>query len=182
MKKTSKKKNQKTTNQLLNINNNPRTIIIALILILVGLTILIIRYKNAYKFYAGELIIDDLKVAEIHYYESPNTVYFYADNTIYEGPDTKVKNIKIGYYVKVNDDKYIIEDFGKEFKDPINLSEAIVSYSKFKVVQYKVNKKIVFTDIVKKNINNLYLIIEATTTDNKTITYDERISLLKVNQ
>ena len=181
MKKTSKKKNQKTK-LLLDIINNPRTIIIVLILVLVALTIAIVHLRSSYKFYAGELIIDDLKVAEIHYFESPNTVYFYADNTIYEGQDTKVKDIKIKYYVKANDNKYIIDEFGKEFKDPINLSEAIVSYSKFKVVQYKVNKKIVFTDVVKKNINNLYFNIEATTTDNKTITYDERISLLRVNQ
>ena len=180
MNKKKTKKNQQP--KIVEILNSPRTIIIFLILVLIGLSISLFFVKGSYVFYSGEFSSNELAVAEIHYYSSPTTTYFYADNTIYGGEDKQINSIRIGYGVKVKDTYKIIDESYKEFEKPVSIKEAILLYSKFKKVELRNEPNKVFTKEVKNNMDNLYLLIEVTTKDNQTVKYEEKIQLYKVNK
>ena len=79
--------------------------------------------------------------------------YFFANNAVYGGEDKKINSIHIRYVVTVNDKEVIIDESKHEFEKPQSLIEMIMVYSKFKVVDLKGKTNTIFTDEVKKNIN-----------------------------
>ena len=181
MKKKTKKKE---TNKFLEIVNNPNILIIALLIITVWLVISLGIVKNENKFYTGELSTNDLAVSDIHYYSSPNATFFYANQAVYAGEEKQISKILIGYYVKVGDELKQIDVTEKEFEKPINLSDAVITYSKFNVAGLKNGFGIYLSKEIKKNMTNLYLVVRAQTTksDNYDINYEEPIQLYRVNK
>ena len=181
------KKDKKKTNILTKINsviNNPKSVIIFLIIVLTLLTISLVRLKNSNKFYYSELQLDDLTIADIQYYETPTLAYFFSNNAVYGGEDASkdVTYIRIGYYVKINDDYKKLDVYETPITQKVTLSEAVMAYSKFKISDFKKNNKI-FTKEIRNNMNNLYFKIEASTNKDNTIDINKeyKVNLTKIN-
>ena len=182
MKKTNKKQDKKNIN-LIEILNSPRTLIIALIIILIGLFIAIINVKTQYKFYSGQISYNEMAVAEIHYYSEPTMTYFFANNAVYAGEDKDIYGIDVKYVVYVNGEEKVIDESKQEFGGKQSLASAILLYSKFKTVDLKNMTNKIFTKEIKKNLNTMKLIIDAKTTQDGEydihLSYDVSLSKLK---
>ena len=161
-KKTKKEEKQPITFN--SIVNNPRTIIIFLIVLLLGLSIWIINVNNSVKFYSGQIAELDLSVSELHYYTDKKMTYFFANNAVYGGEDKDIYKFDIKYVIDANGKEEVIEDFNTEFAKKQSLKDMILTYSKFKVVDLRKQSKPVFTDDMKDNIDKLKLVIKASTT------------------
>lgn len=183
MKKTKKDKKNifKKINEVI---NNPRTVIIFLIIILATLTICLIRLKNSNKFFYSNVQTDDITIADIQYYETPTLAYFFANNAVYGGEDKDkvITSIKMGYYVKVNDEFKPLEEAQALFNEKITFGEAIPVYSKFKIANFKKDGK-KFTKEIRNNMNNLYFKVEASTNKEGTIDINKeyKVNLTKIN-
>lgn len=161
MKKNNKKDKKITFSDII---NNPRTIIITMIIIMVFLMVWVVIRTNSIKFYSGQIAADDLAVSELHYYSDDKLTYFFANNAVYGGQDKKIYKFKIKYVIDVDKQENIIEEFETDFEEAQSLSQMIIRYSKFKVVDLRKQSNKIFTKDMKKNIDNLKLIINAATT------------------
>ena len=183
MKKTNNKQAKKQKINIMEILNNPKTLIIVLIIILIGLFISIIKVRTSYKFYSGQISYNDMAVAEIHYYTEPTMTYFFANNAVYAGEDKDIYGIDVKYVVYVNGEEKIIDESKEEFNGKQSLTSSILLYSKFKTVDLKNMTNNIFTKEVKRNINTLKLIIDAKTTKDGeydiNLKYDVSLSKLK---
>ena len=181
MKKT---KNNKQDNKLANILNNPKTIIIALIVLCIFLLTMIFINKNKYQFYTGQINTDELGVAEIHYYSDPTMTYFFANAAIYGGEDKDIYDIEIKYYIEANGKEYIIDDFKTSFEKKQSLREMITMYSKANIVDLKNYSQKIFTNEMKDNIKNTKLLIKASSTKelNGDIVLKYNVDINKVNK
>lgn len=177
-------KKKKESNKLIEILNNPRTIIIVLILLCIGLLIGLFGEKNNHQFYTGQINAEDFGVAEIHYYSDDLVTYFFANAGIYGGEDKDIYDLEIKYYVDVNGKEYIIDDLYKKFDKKQSLQEMITMYTKTNIVDLKNQSVKIFNDDMKKNIKNTKLIIIASTDKelSKDLVFKYDIELNKVNK
>ena len=178
------RKPRKKKISFIEILKNPRTIIIFLTIVLVLLTIFSVMIKKQYKFYSGEISDKNLLVAEVHYYTSPTVTYLFANNAVYTGENNPViSDISIGYYVKIGDEYKALSTADYIFKEKDNktLKDAILAFSKFKIAE---NTNKIFTKEVKKNINDLYLVIKAKSlnSDDYDINQEYKVNFYSVNK
>lgn len=171
-----KQPTKKVNNRIVDLINTPKTIIIFLICMLVILCYCFMTLKNRYKFYSGQISANDMAVAEIHYYSEPTMTYFFANNAVFGGEDKKINYINVKYTVTVNNKEVIIDQVKAEFEKPQSLTQMILVYSKFKVVDLKGKTNAIFTDEVKKNITTMKLVIDA---DDTHLEYPVILSKLK---
>ena len=157
------KKRSKETNKIKQLINNPKTIIIFMIAFFIIMLLWVVSLNKRIKFYSGQIAADDLAVSELHYYTDDKMTYFFANNAVYGGKDQSIYKFDIKYVIKIDNKEYVIEDFNTEFDEKQSLSQMIMRYSKFKVVDLKKQSNVIFTKEMKKNINNLKLIINAST-------------------
>jgi hypothetical protein len=178
------KPKKKNSINIVNILSDPRTIIIFLCIVIVILTISSALIKKQYKFLSGEISDKNVLVAEVHYYTSPTVTYLFTNNAVYTGENNPiVKELSIGYYVKEGDNYKEIGSSDYQFKDEDKrtLKDAVLAFSKFKVAE---NTSKIFTKDVKKNIDNLYLVIKAKTlqSDEFDINEEYKVEFYKVTK
>lgn len=176
-----KKKNKQI--KLGDILNNPRTLIIALIIMCIGLLIVVFNLKNDHVFYSGQINTDELGVAEIHYYSDSLITYFFANAAVYGGEDKDIYDLDVKYYIEIDGNEYIIDDLYKTFDKKQSLREMITMYTKTNIVDLKNQSQKIFTKEMKKNIKNTKLVITASTSKelNKDVNLKYDIDLNKIN-
>ena len=177
-------KTKKKQIKLSEILNNPRTVIIALILVCIGLLIGIFKMKNNHQFYTGQINTDKFGVAEIHYYSDDLVTYFFANAAVYGDEDKDIYDIEIKYYIDIDGKEYIIDDLYKTFDKKQSLREMITMYTKTNIVDLKNQSQVIFTKEMKKNIKNTKLVITASTDKElkKDLVLKYDVELNKVNK
>ena len=170
-KKILKKETKKTS--IKDILNNPKTIIIVLMVLFLLACIALVTLKSQYKFYSGEIVSEDITVAEIHFYKDPKFNYFYSNNALYSGEEKEIYYIK-AYYLAGNKE---LEVYETEYDEPHKLSESINFATKFKIAENDQTKENVLTKDTVKNMDKLTLVIQASTKKDKTIDFERKLNV-----
>lgn len=100
--------------------------------------------------------------------------YIYKD-------DYKIKELRIGYYVKKDDNLKEIISYNEEYEDSVSLKETINNLNTLNAWENGKSNNL-FNKEIKKNIEtNLYIILEAKTKDNENIVDQLQLEVSKLN-
>jgi len=177
-KKNKEKKNLKIIEKLKNSKvatflNDPKPIIIVLMIICVLFIIAFANYKSKYKVYNGNLESENVYIRAVHIFIHPKMNVFYSSGATYTGEDKKVYQYRIGYYYKSGDTYYPIkESYDNSLKTPIDLKDIVSKTSYFNYSELKSEKSTIFTQRALKNIGDLHFIISASTTESSEDDFD----------
>lgn len=167
--------------------NRPAPLIIVLIAIICFLLLFISKNSVGSRIYVGEINKDDIQVGSVHYFVNGDMNYFYASNGIYNGEhkDTKVYTYQLGYYVVDSNNEY--HEFltrSKEADTAASLADIVNELSGWSLAESMSNRKF-FTNDIMKNLNNLHLVIKASTkkgSKEADISLDYRVELNKITK
>ena len=183
MKKKSKKNNKfkellekVKKSKVVTLLNNPKPIIVVLMIICVLFILAFSNYKNKFKVYNGDVATDQITIRAIHVYFHPTMNVFFSSGATYTGEKKQVYQYQIGYYYK-NGDTYvpIKETFERGSKTPIDLADIISKTSYFNYSEFKNGDSNIFTQAAIKNIKSLHFIVSASTTESTEDDYDIQI-------
>ncbi len=186
MKKKSKKKNKLTNilekiknSKVATLLNDPKPIIVVLMIICVLFIIAFSNYKSKYKVYDGSVETDSISIRAVHVYIHPKMNVFFSSGATYTGEEKKVYQYQIGYYYKVGDTYHPIkESYDYSLATPVDLKDIISKTSYFNYSEFnsgKNTKSNIFTNNAVKNIKDLHFIVSASTTESTEDEFDIQI-------
>ncbi|MCX4248167.1 MAG: hypothetical protein OSJ65_00180 [Bacilli bacterium] len=185
-KKTDNEKN-KILMKIKNFFNNPVPLIIVLIAIICVLLIFISKMNTKSKIYVGEINKDGMQVVNVHYFTNNDMNYFYSSTPLYIGEykDKEVYSYQIGYYVEdKNGEIYEFATRSKSADTKAKLSVIIEELGGWSFAE-SYNNKYFFTNEVINNMDNLHLMIKASTkkgTNEADISLDFKVDLTKISK
>jgi hypothetical protein len=155
--------------------NDPRPIIIVLLVLVLAFIIAFANYKNKYKVYVGSFKSDEIVINTVHVYLHPSINTFYSGGATYTGEAKKVYQYQIGYYYEAKDGFNYIKDASEELSNPIDLGDIISKTSYFNYSEFRNTSSLIFTREAKANMGKLHFIVQASTTKETNDGYDIKI-------
>ncbi|MCR5483568.1 MAG: hypothetical protein K6E99_04110 [Bacilli bacterium] len=152
--------------------NDPRPIIIVLIILVCLLNIGFANYKSNYRVYQGFYASDEINIRSIHAYIHPKVSTFYSSGAVYTGEEKKVYQYRIGYYYESGDSYNFLKESTEDLDTPIDLADIISKTSYFDYSESQIAENLVFTRDARKNIGKLHFMVFASTTKETTDEYD----------
>ena len=191
-KKDTKKKNKNNKKDLIlkkikHFFNDPKPIIICLIVIICFLLIFISKLNTKSLIYVGEINENEIQVPNIHYFTNNDMNYFYASNAMFAGTlaNKEVYSYQLGYYVVDNEGKYIeFASRSKEANSSAKLSDIVEELSGWSFAESNINTYFFSKDVID-NMHNLHFVIKASTkkgSDEADINLDYEVDITKITK
>ena len=155
--------------------NDPRPIIIVLLILVCLFIVAFANYKNKYKVYQGFYTSDTINIRSIHAYIHPKVSTFYSSGAVYTGEAKKVYQYQIGFYYETSDGYNFIKESTDSLDTAIDLADIINRTSYFDYSESEIAENLVFTREAKENIGKLHFIVQASTTKDTDDGYDIQI-------
>ncbi len=155
--------------------NDPRPIIIVLLILVLLFNIAFANYKKKYKVYQGFYTSDTINIRSIHAYIHPKVSTFYSSGAVYSGEAKKVYQYQIGFYYETGDGYNFIKESSDSLDTAIDLADIINRTSYFDYSESEVAENLVFTREAKENIGKLHFIVQASTTKDTDDGFDIQI-------
>ena len=162
-------------NKIKAILNDPRPIIIVLIVLVCLFIVSFANYKTKYKVYQGYYVSDTINIRAIHAYIHPKVSSFYSSGAVYTGEAKKVYQYQIGYYYETKNGFNFLKESTEELEKPVDLADIINRTSYFDYSESQVAENLVFTREAKANIGKLHFIVLASTTKETDDDFDIKI-------
>ena len=155
--------------------NDPKPIIIVLMIICVLFIIAFANYKSKYKVYNGNLESENVYIRAVHIFIHPKMNVFYSSGATYTGEDKKVYQYRIGYYYETNDGYNFLKESKDELTTAVDLADIISRTSYFDYSESQVAEHLVFTREAQKNLGKLHFMVFASTTKETDDDFDIKI-------
>ena len=162
------------------ILNNPKLIILTLIVLVLAFIIAFSNYKSKYKILVGDVITQDVGIRLIQIDMNPKVNTFMATTATYLGEDKQVYDYVIGYFYQVGDEMKPLTYAKKSVTEGASLAELVAANSYKSIIEFAGNKSNksnvkVFTNESKSHLDKLHFIIKASTNKNNKGEYDINI-------
>ena len=162
------------------ILNNPKLIILALIVLVFAFIIAFSNYKSKYKILVGDVITQDVGIRLIQIDMNPKVNTFMATTATYLGEDKQVYDYVIGYFYQVGDEMKPLTYAKKSVTEGASLAELVAANSYKSIIEFAGNKSSksnvkAFTNESKSHLDKLHFIIKASTNKNNKGEYDINI-------
>ena len=162
------------------ILNNPKLIILSLIVLVFAFIIAFANYKSKYKILVGDVITQDVGIRLIQIDTNPKVNTFMATTATYLGEDKQVYDYVIGYFYQVGDEMKPLTYAKKSVTEGASLAELVAANSYKSIIEFAGNKSNksnvkVFTNEAKSHFDKLHFIIKASTNKNNKGEYDINI-------
>ena len=162
------------------ILNNPKLIILALIVLVFTFIIAFANYKSKYKILVGDVVTKDVGIRLVQIDTNPKVNTFMATTATYLGEDKQVYDYVIGYFYQVGDEMKPLTYVKKSVTEGASLAELVAANSYKSIIEFAGNKSNksnvkVFTNESKSHLDKLHFIIKASTNKNNKGEYDINI-------
>ena len=155
--------------------NDPRPIIIVLIVLVCLFVVAFANYKTKYRVYQGFYTSDTLSIRAVHAYIHPKVSSFYSSGAVYTGDAKQVYQYRIGYYYETNDGYNFLKESKDELTTAVDLADIISRTSYFDYSESQVAEHLVFTREAQKNLGKLHFMVFASTTKETDDDFDIKI-------
>ena len=154
--------------------NDPRPIIIVLIILVILYTVAFANFKNKYKVYSGSFASDQVTIKKINVYFHPKVSTFYSSGAVYTGEEKKVYQYRIGYYYDSGNGEYnFIREATESLEKAVDLADIVNKTTYFDYSEFaNSSESVVLTLNAKKNMDKLHFMIFASTTKETDDDYD----------
>ncbi len=166
---------KKIGKKIKNFFNDPRPIIIVLLVLVCLFIVAFANYKKKYKVYQGFYTSDIINIRAIHAYIHPKVSSFYSSGAVYTGEAKKVYQYQIGYYYEVKNEYRFLKESKDQLDNPIDLADIINRTSYIDYSESQIAENLVFTRDAKENLGKLHFVVFASTTKDKNDDYDVKI-------
>ena len=156
------------------ILNNPKLIIVALMVLVLMFIIAFANYKSKYKILVGDVITKDVGIRLVQIDTNPKVNTFMATSATYLGEDKKVYDYVIGYFYQVGDEMKPFTYAKKSVKNGASLADLVSANSYKSIIEFAGNTS-AFTNEAKSHFDKLHFIIKASTNKNNKGEYDINI-------
>ena len=155
--------------------NDPRPIIIVLLILVCLFIVAFANYKNKYRVYQGFYTSDTINIRTVHAYIHPKVSSFYSSGAVYTGDAKKVYQYQIGYYYESKDGLKFLKESTDNLETAVDLGDIINRTSYFDYSESQVAEHLVFTREAKANMGKLHFIVQASTTKETDDDFDIKI-------
>lgn len=153
--------------------NDPRPLIIVLMVICVLLIVAFANYKSKYKVYSGYYESDTISIRAVHVYTHPKLNIFFSSGASYLGEKKQVYQYKIGYYYKSGDTYYSLKETWEDSAtSPVDLADIISKVSYFNYTEFTSKSSNIFTPRALDNLDDIHFMVYASTTESTDDKYD----------
>lgn len=156
------------------ILNNPKLIIVALMVLVLMFIIAFGNYKSKYKILVGDVITKDVGIRLVQIDTNPKVNTFMATTATYLGEDKQVYDYVIGYFYQVGDEMKPFVYAKKSVEKGASLAELVAANSYKSIIEFAGNTT-KFTNEAKSHFDKLHFIIKASTNKNNKGEYDINI-------
>lgn len=167
-KKKKKKRKEQEQKTVMKFLNKPLPIIIALVALCIIQLFFLMNINSKNAIYNGELNKNDVQIVNVHIFTNNDMNYFYAAPAAYLGDDKKIYNFEMGYYIKMEDDKYLpFATRARELENASSLKEIVEEMSGWNFFETSI-QDYYFSDEVLNNLDKVYFMIKASTKSGST--------------
>ena len=155
--------------------NDPRPIIIVLIVLCILFIVAFANFKSKYRFYSGNYVSDTISIRRINAYFHPKVNSFFSSGATYTGEAKKVYQYRIGYYYEYGKDLVFIKEATDSLETAIDLGDIINKTSYYDYSEFASGESLVFTRQARENLGKLHFMVFASTTKEEDDDFDIEI-------